>query len=484
MSTAVQKRSNSYYVHTAIALFFMFIFGHIAPPIGKITPMGMQVLGVFLGMLWGWIFIEMIWPSLLGIIAFGMTGATTVTAAFSSGWGYNMVLTVLMMLLFSELLNQCKITDYIAEKCLSAKFIIGKPWLLVIMFFVADFLISVLASNLAATFILWVAFLKAAEMAGYQKGDREVTFMVCGILFVGVISLMVVPFKTAALVFVGFLTSGTGLTVEYVPYTIFMFVMCVLQIALLLVVGKFVLKLDYSKFADSEDRFAHMRGKKATYEQKVGIVFIVAFICLLFLPAFLPKGAAITTLLNNWGILGCSGLFLVIGCILKNSNGEKFADIATICKQGISWDIIWLLVATFPIADAIKSPDCGIMATVMTVVSPLLQGMSPVVFMIVCAVVLGVLTQFVHNVVLAAMFIPMMTGICAELGGNAIVMFFMLYLALQAAYATPGASMQAAMMFGHEWVPRKDGYLFGILYLVITLVVAFVVGIPLGNMLW
>ena len=440
-------------------------------------------MGVFLGMLWGWIFVEMLWPSLLGIIAFGMTGAISVTGAFQGGWGHNMVLTVLMMLLFSELLNQCKITDYIAEKCLSAKIIIGRPWMLIIMIFVADFLISVLASNLAATFILWAAFIKVAEMTGYQKGDREVTFMICSILFVGVISLMVVPFKTAALVFVGFLTSGTGLTIEYVPYMIFMFVMCVLQIVLLLLIGKFVLKLDYSKLAGDDDRFAYMRGKKATYEQKVGMVFIATFITLLFLPAFLPKGAAITNLLNNWGIMGCAGIMLTIGCILKNSQGEKFADIATICRKGISWDIIWLLVATYPIADAMKSADCGIMATVMAFVSPMLQGMSPVVFMIVCSVVLGILTQFVHNVVLAAMFIPMMTQICASIGGNPYVMFFLLYLALQAAYATPGASMQGAMMFGHDWVPRKDGYMFGIIFLLITFA-SFVVGIPLGNMLW
>ncbi|MBR2008575.1 MAG: hypothetical protein IJ936_00460 [Peptococcaceae bacterium] len=347
MSSAVQKRSNSYYVHTAITLFFMFVFGYIAPTFGSVTPLGMKVLGVFLGMLWGWIFVEMLWPSLLGIIAFGMTGAISVTGAFQGGWGHNMVLTVLMMLLFSELLNQCKITDYIAEKCLSAKIIIGRPWMLIIMIFVADFLISVLASNLAATFILWAAFIKVAEMTGYQKGDREVTFMICSILFVGVISLMVVPFKTAALVFVGFLTSGTGLTIEYVPYMIFMFVMCVLQIVLLLLIGKFVLKLDYSKLAGDDDRFAYMRGKKATYEQKVGMVFIATFITLLFLPAFLPKGAAITNLLNNWGIMGCAGIMLTIGCILKNSQGEKFADIATICRKGISWDIIWLLEKYF-----------------------------------------------------------------------------------------------------------------------------------------
>ena len=73
MSTTKSKNI-AWYIHTVIVLFLMFGFGYIVPPIGSITQMGMHVLGVFLGLLWGWIAIEILWPSVLGCIAFGMTG--------------------------------------------------------------------------------------------------------------------------------------------------------------------------------------------------------------------------------------------------------------------------------------------------------------------------------------------------------------------------------------------------------------------------
>ena len=54
------------YFHVAGILAFMFLFGLI-PPFGPLTPMGMQVLGIFIGMIWGWTIGETIWPSLLGL---------------------------------------------------------------------------------------------------------------------------------------------------------------------------------------------------------------------------------------------------------------------------------------------------------------------------------------------------------------------------------------------------------------------------------
>lgn len=482
--TAVSSKNTVKYIHTAITLFLMFGFAYIVPSFSAITDVGMKVLGVFLGLLWGWIFVEIFWPSVLGIVAFGMTGFTSISGALSAGFGDSMILTVLMAVLFAELLNQCKITDYIANKCLSSKIVEGNPWVLVLMFFVTDAILSMFTSNVAACFLLWAAFMKVAEAVGYQKGNKFVTYMVCGILWIGVISLMVMPFRTAALVFMGFLTTGTGLTIEYVPYLIYMFILAVVQVTIYFLLGKYLFKFDLTDLTKASGIFADKRDQKMVFEQKVGMVFIVFFMIALFLPAFLPKTLAITALLNNWALPGTAAILLAAGAIIRKADGTAVANLQTVCSKGVPWEIIWLLVVTYPLASAMRSPDCGIMATILGAVEPHLGGMSPIVFMIVCMVILGVTTQFVHNVVLAAMFIPMMCTIVANMGGNPIVMFFMAYMALQAAFATPGASMQGAMMFGHPWVERKDGFFFGILFLLVTFVVMIIVGMPLGNVMF
>ena len=65
--------SLSYYVHTAICLIIMFGFGQL-PPVAPLTPLGMNLIGIFLGVLYGWVFIEIVWPSLAGLLALMLIG--------------------------------------------------------------------------------------------------------------------------------------------------------------------------------------------------------------------------------------------------------------------------------------------------------------------------------------------------------------------------------------------------------------------------
>ena len=51
-----------YYVHSFLCLLIMFGFGQL-PPVEPLTALGMRLIGVFLGLLYGWIFIDIVWPS-------------------------------------------------------------------------------------------------------------------------------------------------------------------------------------------------------------------------------------------------------------------------------------------------------------------------------------------------------------------------------------------------------------------------------------
>jgi len=476
------SKNKTYYMHACISIVFMFGFGFL-PTFGEITELGMRVLGVFIGVLWGWIFIEMIWPSILALIALGMTGYTTVSGAFSSGFGNVTLLTVFLSFLFTALLDSCKVTDYLASKFLSAKIIIGKPWAMITMFFVADFILSVFISPVATMFMLWATFIKIAELVGYEKGDKLVGFMIAGIVFVGNCSSMVLPFKPTPVIFTGFLFSTTGLTPEYLPYALFVAIMTVVHIALLILVGKFILKLDVSKLGGEEDRFGYLRGAKAGMEQKIGIAFVAVLITALFLPSFLPKNWAITGLLSNWGLIGTIGLILVVSTILRKPDGESFCSLKNLCV-GVGWDLLWLLIATFPIAGALNAPECGIMATILAFVTPIMSAIPPMLLVLICMLILGLAAQVISGVVLAAMFIPLLSPLYGTMGGNPMVMFFAVYFVLQLALATPGASMYGAMIHGHEWVAKKDAYSMGILFFIITFLAMSIIGIPLVELMF
>ena len=84
MGAAAKKGNTSYYIHSIIFLLITINTGFL--------PTGMKVLGVFLGLLYGWIFIGFIWPSLLGMLALGMTGYASIIDVFIGGFGHANVL--------------------------------------------------------------------------------------------------------------------------------------------------------------------------------------------------------------------------------------------------------------------------------------------------------------------------------------------------------------------------------------------------------
>ena len=105
MSTSSGKNS-LYWINTAISLFFMFIFGRIITPVEPLTAAGVQVLGIFIGLIWAWSTVDMAWPSIVGFIALGFSDYTTVATAFTAGFGnYATVLLVVFCMAYGAYLN-------------------------------------------------------------------------------------------------------------------------------------------------------------------------------------------------------------------------------------------------------------------------------------------------------------------------------------------------------------------------------------------
>ena len=68
-------------LNTGVVIFFMFIFRFL-PPFGGLSTLGMQILGTFIGTLYGWIMIGIGWPSFLGLISFALTDYCSMSDIF------------------------------------------------------------------------------------------------------------------------------------------------------------------------------------------------------------------------------------------------------------------------------------------------------------------------------------------------------------------------------------------------------------------
>ena len=91
------------------------------PPFGQVTPFGMKAIGVFVSVLYGWIFFDLFWTSIFGFMLIPVLGLNTVAGAFALGLGDQMIITVLLTMSFAVAIDMAGVTDIMANWLLQRK---------------------------------------------------------------------------------------------------------------------------------------------------------------------------------------------------------------------------------------------------------------------------------------------------------------------------------------------------------------------------
>jgi len=453
----------------------------VVQPVGAITQMGMHVLGVFLGLLYGWIFIDLLWTSLLGFIALGLTGFMTINEAFSAGLGNSSVIMVIVCAAMAEVLSQIGVNQVIAYWLLSRKVFIGRSWLLVIGLIIAALVMGMSGGGFAAVYLLWSVVGTMAELNGLKKTHPLVSMLSIILLYGVFTGVNIVPFKIGIIAYGGFLTQATGIAIPSAPTFILGLIFAVATLLLLVAVMKFVLKIDASKFNITAELCEEYGRLTVNKYQKASLILLVCYFAGLLLPEIFPE-VAFMQFLKQLGITGFAIIYMVIFVIWRDETGKPVADVFKAFRN-TPWPVVILFAVTFPLSSAMQSADVGIMATAAGILKPMLTSLGVTPLIIITLVVLGILTQFMHNVILGAIFIPLLCPLFAEMGGNPLTLWFAIYILLQSAYATPAGSMMAGVVFGNEDIPKKDAYFMGWLFVAVSVIVLICM-VPLCNMLF
>ena len=294
MSTTVKNKNTAYYINSIICVAIMLLFGFLPSPVETISPLGMRILGIFLGLIYGWIFVDLIWPSFLSFVMLGFSGAMTVTEAFTEGMGATLYLQLFMLFFVAAYFDKCGLTEYIAEWFVSRKVNVGRPWLFTFMLFLCVIVMSCTVGYIAGVLILWSIFYKVCGIYGFKLGDKYVGFVIGGLMYVGVMSTILFPFTSFGIIVQGLVRTGIGTdaALPLGPWIALNVFIVFALILLYMAFGKFILKIDLSAMKTGGDDFAQMREKKMSHKQKVGFIYLIVFMLMLMggtvFPAPLP----------------------------------------------------------------------------------------------------------------------------------------------------------------------------------------------------
>lgn len=476
--SAVRKPQTAYYVNSFITVVLMLGVGFLPAP-DPITPMGMQIVGIFLGAIYGWSTIGAIWPSILTLVLLGLSGYTTVKDAFMQGFGNDTVLFIFFLFIFCCIIDVLDVTRYFAKKLISLKFTQGRPWVLAGMIFLAAYVCSALTSVVPTMIICWSIIYTLVTEMGYQKGDAFPAILLIGVVPCALISYSAMPFKLGYVVVSGLINQITGLTLDPVKYLLASLVMSILVPLCYLLVCKYILRPDVTLCRDAKP--ALQNNEKLSGKQKLVLTVMAIMVILMLIPSVFSGDFWLLTILNQIGMTAIVALTVALLCFLRY-DGKPLINIREIMNKAIIWDVIFLLSGALVLSKALTAEATGIQEFLRVVFNPLLAGQSATIFVLLALGIALIATNFANNMVVMLILLPIMATFSATVGANMLTFAVALNCMTGMALLTPAASPFAAALHGNDWIKKKDLFRSVFILLLINYLVCVVVMVPFANL--
>ena len=484
-ATPAKKSFNApmYYLHTAICLFIMFAFGQL-PPVEPLTPLGMNLIGIFFGVLYGWIFIEIVWPSLAGLLALMLIGGYKPMMLLNKSFGDPVVQMMFFIFVFCATISHYGLSRFISLWFITRNFVKGRPWIFTLTFLGSIFLLGGLTSASPAAIIGWSILYGVCELCGYRKGDGYPTMMVFGIVFAAQVGMSIIPFKQVPLTVFSAYETMAGVGIDYGKYMVIAILVCVLAAIFFVLMSRYIFRPDMSKLVDLDVSKLDTEGSLQLNKiQKVILFFLILLVALLLAPNFLPRDFFVTRFLKAIGNTGIVVLLVTVMAAIK-VDGKALLNFKIMVDSGVTWGIVLLLALVQPLSGAMAKPESGITPFLMQVLDPLISGGSPLFFALFIGFAAMALTQVMNNGAVGVAFMPILNSYCQATGVPPEIPLIMIVMNVHYAFLTPAASASAALLHGNDWSDTKNIWKTAPLVLLMVYGVTAVVTVLLGNILF
>ena len=129
------------------------------------------------------------------------------------------------------------------------------------------------------------------------------------------------------------------------------------------------------------------------YEKyKYAMLAMLVLLLILFAPYLLPAEWGLTAFMSNLGLFGACAVIILALALIK-VDGAPLLNIQEAASKNIQWGTVFMVALLMPLGNAISGADSGIMTTLTSVLSPVLQGKSVFIFSLIIIVIGVILTN-------------------------------------------------------------------------------------------
>lgn len=484
MKTEAKSKNTIYYINCAISIGIMLLF-HNLPTFMSLTRTGLDVMGIFIGTIYAFTTVDIIMPSLLGIVLLGTTELYTMTGAFSAAFGNDTWLFILFILAFAQIITDSGVSRVIANWMVSRRFAKGRPWVISWLLLSTSYVVAGLISVTPGVIIPWAILYTMCEGYGYRPHEKYPTLMVIGIMLAALMGHSAFPFKALAVMVQGAISSQTGQTFDFWRFAIFAVCLGYSIVLCYLALCRFVFKPDVSRIKTSS--YVYSGETKMSSSQAKIMLLLLAFFLLMFLPEVLPKSLVPIAFLSTIGKTAiCVLLLCLAGFFVGKDSGKPVISLANTFKASTAWPTMMLMAFAMIMTASMTNEATGIQPFLKELFSPLF-GSAPntVVFVFIVSTVLLLLTNVFSNLVIALLIIPLICSYAPFAGVSPMMLGVCVCVLSNVSLVFPSASPLAALLHGNsEWLTSKDIYKYTSITVVAAALVSTLICSTLGKLLF
>jgi len=475
---SAENKKSKYLLHVIVMFVIMFGF-RLLPAPAPVTAYGMAMFGIFFALIYGWTFLDLLTPSLLGALALATTQYGNLTAVFTAMFSnQNVHMMILGMLAFGAI-QETGAGDWILSRILGSKLTKKSAMAMIMVFFLVFFLGNMCGLFFFLMFGVLPLMSKMLLKCGYEKGDKLTFFFIGGCIYFTLLAGAFFPFKGYPLVPVGAITASTQQAVSYPGYMAITAGMSVLSFIGWPLIMK-LFRCDLTKLAtvDVSATFPQAEGNLSA-RQKASVISILVFITVLMTVTLFSSKHPILTLINStYGVLGMMAILWFVITIVK-IDGEPILNMKK-AAMGFQWDMLILIAVALTVSGALTAEGTGISKWMSGFLVPMFAGKSPLLFFMVMATLLTIITNLGNNIAVCMVFASI-SGVMVNNGMNYDIAAIAAILAVcssATAMMTPAASINGAILHATECMTPGVIYKYCPVMMVFSLIILAIVLVP------
>ena len=478
-------------IHAVIGMAIMFLFPFLPVTLPEVTPLGMKIIGIFLGTLYLWTTVEPVWSSLACIFMVGISGYGPMNQVLQTAFGSPVIIQMFFLMIVMNCLVYNRLTMYIGRFFLTLPINNGRPWVFTAMLMIGSMLMAAFVGPFAPIFLFWPVVYDIFDEIGIKKGETYPTLMLILIVIGTLIGFPVPPYSGNGLALISNYSTitenmGNKIVLNNASYLTLALIWGFSSIIVIVLFCKFILRPDVSKLKnlDVESLKKNPLPPLTPNQKFMAITFVIYIACML-LPSIVPNLGIMKFLsANSYGIaLGYTALLCCVS--LDPEEHQTIMPFGKVASN-FAWGTFFLCTAATLLGGVLTNESTGIAKFLSSTLNPIFSGMSLTVFYIALLAITLILTNLCNSLVIGMLIQPVIASFCLANGINSSpITALIIIFVLATASITPSASPFAAMIHGNkEWLSSSQIYKYTIMIALIEIIMAVVVGLPVATMLF